>query len=776
MRTVIQQDFTYIYNGIKNSVAGDDANIAMFCDKRSHRMNPANDLPGDAPGVACPRSQTQTSTMGFPLSLPIRARLLLAAVATLFPGGPARAAAPAAHTVTVAADGSGDFPTVQRAIDAAPEGGTRLFVVQLRPGKYHEKLVIPKTKGPLQLRGNDAATTILTFDDHAASVDAEGKNKGTTGSASVSVQAEDFSAENVAFENAFGPGSQAVAISVSSKRGVFRRCRFLGWQDTVLLREGRQYFEDCYVEGSVDFIFGAATAFFERCELRCLAHGAITAASTPENAAHGFVFSRCRVTAAAGDWKAYLGRPWRPFANVIFLDTELPAAIAPAGWMSWQSAPEREKTARYAEHRSTGPGGGTAERVAWSRQLDDAEASGLTAARVLGWDPHGGLAAERVGALPTAAQEPWWKYLELSAEHRRNEQAAMAAELTAASLQQPVIPPAAPDFKLDPRLAADWFASEPARKLADSVISFQTPSGGWSKHISFERGPRPPGTNWSSDKQPWHYVGTFDNHATTEEMILLARVYQATKREPCRGAFLKGLDYLFDAQFPNGGWPQGYPLEGGYQDEITFNDDAMIHVMELLRDIAAGKPEYLFVDAARRTKAQEAMSRGVDCILRSQFVQNGKKTVWCAQHDPLTLAPAAARLKEPASLSGGESVGVVKFLMDLPRPGTEVVQAVESALAWFEQTKITGVRIVNQHGNRSYVADPTSQQPCWARFSDLATNRPIFAGGQDGVVYASFEALAQHNATSYDYLTSRPQELVEKWQPKWRGERGRPAP
>jgi pectinesterase len=285
----------------------------------------------------------------------------------------------------VAADGSGNFKTVQEAVNAAPADKTRPFLIHIKPGTYKEKLTVPKEKGPITFLGEDAATTILTFDDHARTLGADGKEIGTSRSASILVQADDFAAENITFANSAGPVAQAVAMNVWSDRGVFRRCRFLGWQDTLLVNRNRQYFEDCYIEGHVDFIFGASAAWFERCRIHCRGSGYITAASTPQEQPFGYVFSHCRITAEPGI-QVYLGRPWRPYASVTFLHTEMPAEIRPEGWENWRN-PENEKTARYAEYRSAGPGASPEARAPWSRQLTEAEAKAITREKALGgWE------------------------------------------------------------------------------------------------------------------------------------------------------------------------------------------------------------------------------------------------------------------------------------------------------------------------------------------------------------------------------------------------------
>ncbi|BCM93296.1 pectinesterase A [Abditibacteriota bacterium] len=297
-----------------------------------------------------------------------------------------------AWAITVAADGSGDYKTIQGALDAAPTDKNQRFVIHIKPGTYHEKLIVSLDKGPITFQGDDTTTTILTYGDHAKTLGADGKELGTSKSASILIQAPDFRAENITFENSAGPVGQAVAVNVWSDRAVFRKCRFIGWQDTLLVNRNRQYFEDCFISGHVDFIFGASTAWFERCELSCRQSGYITAASTPQDRPYGFVFSNCRITSpelAEGSPKvaSFLGRPWRPYGSVTFFNTQMSAVVRPEGWNNW-SNPDNEKTARYAEYNSTGAGANPEKRVAWSKQLTEAEANLITPETVFGdWKP-----------------------------------------------------------------------------------------------------------------------------------------------------------------------------------------------------------------------------------------------------------------------------------------------------------------------------------------------------------------------------------------------------
>jgi PelA/Pel-15E family pectate lyase len=226
------------------------------------------------------------------------------------------------------------------------------------------------------------------------------------------------------------------------------------------------------------------------------------------------------------------------------------------------------------------------------------------------------------------------------------------------------------------------------------------------------------------------------------------------------------LDYLFKAQYPNGGWPQFYPDLSGYYKHITFNDDAMIGVMKLLRDVAAGKPNYVFVDEARRANAARAVEKGIECILKTQVIVNGKRTVWCAQHDEVTLAPAPARKFEVTSLSGGESVGIVRFLMSIKNPSPAVVEAVEAAVAWFEQTQLRGIKWIDNGSDRVVVKDSTAG-PIWARFYEMGTNRPVFVG-RDGVVKYDVAQIEHERRTGYNWYVDEPAKLLQKDYPAWR--------
>jgi pectinesterase len=289
--------------------------------------------------------------------------------------------------IVVAADGSGDFTSVQEAVNSIRAYMSDTTYMFIRNGIYREKVVIPSWVTNLFMKGESQENTIITWNDHANI-----RNMGTFRTYTIWVQGAGFTAENITFENNAEQLGQAVAVHVDGDRAVFRRCRLLGNQDTLLTanQESRQYYEECYIEGTTDFIFGPATAWFERCHIHSKKNSYITAASTVEGHQYGYIFSHCRLTAANSITKVYLGRPWRPFAATVFLNCEMGSQIMPEGWHNWDK-PSNEQTARYAEYHNTGPGANPAARVRWSRQLSRKEAKVYTVGNVFarhdGWNP-----------------------------------------------------------------------------------------------------------------------------------------------------------------------------------------------------------------------------------------------------------------------------------------------------------------------------------------------------------------------------------------------------
>lgn len=381
------------------------------------------------------------------------------------------------------------------------------------------------------------------------------------------------------------------------------------------------------------------------------------------------------------------------------------------------------------------------------------------------------LTDELLAQLPESQRAEWNTYMAKSRAAATNERRILAEECQKAGVEKSAPAPGnRKEFEFDSDTPAEWFGSAENQKLAEVVVSYQTPTGGWSKAVDYTKGARQPGTHWTAQKgDAWHYCGTFDNRTTTEQLKFLAGVFTATKREDVHVALMKGLDYVFAAQYPNGGWPQNYPVERGYHEAITLNDDAMMHVLELLLAIKKGEKLFSFADDALKQRAQAAFDKGISCIAAMQVKIDGVPTVWCAQHHPLTLAPVKARAKEPPSLSGGESANLVKFLMRNGPTTPEVVSMIESAMKWFEGHRLTGLRKTKTaDGKTDYIDDPASTEVIWARFYDLETGKPIFAGAEDGIVYPTFHEMAAKNKVAYDFFSTRPKEVLEKEAARWR--------
>ncbi len=291
-----------------------------------------------------------------------------------------------AQRITVAQDGSGDYKTLQAALDAIKPGNDKPVTVFIKKGEYREVVIVDARKNFVTLVGEDKGKTILKFDNHAGTRLPNGDTLNTWTCASFFVYGNDFHAENLTFENKAGfTAGQAVALRVEGNRASFKNCNIQGFQDVLFLSGSgvKHYFENCYIEGTTDFIFGAATAVFKGCHIHSKKNSHVTAASTNSIIPYGFVFFDCTLTADSNVNKVSLGRPWSPAASVTYINCNLGQHIIPEGWNNWKN-PANEATARYAEYKSTGPGANPATRVAWSKQLSDEEVKRYTLTTILG--------------------------------------------------------------------------------------------------------------------------------------------------------------------------------------------------------------------------------------------------------------------------------------------------------------------------------------------------------------------------------------------------------
>ncbi len=358
-------------------------------------------------------------------------------------------------------------------------------------------------------------------------------------------------------------------------------------------------------------------------------------------------------------------------------------------------------------------------------------------------------------------------------------------------------------------LPGDWYSSAEAVRIAENVVAFQRPCGGWSKRTGFllgtytpeelERALKPERTrarihDGVGCKEHSHSSSTFDNNATTTEIRYLARVFAATGDGRFREACLRGIDYVLEAQYDNGGWPQNYPNTAQYGGHITFNDDAMIGVMRVLEKVAIGDPRFDFIDADRRERARAAFEKGIDCIVKCQIEVGGRLTGWCQQHDATTLEPRQGRIYELPSISGFESISIVRFLIGLEEPSPEVIAAVEGAVAWFKEVKLVRIRLEDRadpaldrpfavrirenpekppfdytfqgRGFDRVVIKDAAADPIWARFYEIGSNRPIFADAE-GIARYRLADISYERRVRYSWYSDLPARVLSTY-PNWK--------
>ncbi len=391
------------------------------------------------------------------------------------------------------------------------------------------------------------------------------------------------------------------------------------------------------------------------------------------------------------------------------------------------------------------------------------------------------LTRERISTLPKKAQKAWLEYLERSEKQKAIDKQTLANEQKAAGNTSPKHASGGRGmYVLRADHPADWWTSDEAIKGARNIVTYQVADGGWSKNIDMVTRPRAPGDLYDANNENrfpdsadfdkpvdpnWHYIATLDNDSTWMQIRFLAHVTTAllaahrdADATPFRASVNLGIEYLLDSQYPNGGWPQVWPLEGGYHDAITINDDAMTHAVEILHDVATGAADYLFVPNALKRRAAPAANRGIDCLLKLQIVENGVKTVWAQQYDALTLEPTSARNYEMAALTSDESFPIVEFLMSLPDPTPAEVAAVHAARAWFTKVEIFGYRF----GSGDFFADRKSPGgrkmeavagagPIWARYYQIGTDKPIF-GDRDKTIHDDVDDLSLERRNGYSWF------------------------
>jgi PelA/Pel-15E family pectate lyase len=312
------------------------------------------------------------------------------------------------------------------------------------------------------------------------------------------------------------------------------------------------------------------------------------------------------------------------------------------------------------------------------------------------------------------------------------------------------------------------------KQIADNILLYQRDNGGWPKNYDMQAILTKEQKAKVLKAKSVPYT-TFDNYTTYSHIKYLAKAYQITKTKKYKDAALRGIDFVFSAQYPNGGWPQAFPLEKKYSRCITFNDDAMTGVMKMLKDIIDDKPYYSFVDKERRQKVKAAFDKGLDCILKCQINENGKLTGWCQQHDPNSLLPAKARAYELPSICNREGTMIVLFLMSIDNPSKEVINSVQAAIKWLDDSKIVGIRVEEFNTppfqtplrvlkTDKRVIEDKNAPPIWARFYELGTHRPLFSNRQSQQLYSMAQVDRERRA--YGWYTYDPQEVLDAY-PAW---------
>lgn len=370
------------------------------------------------------------------------------------------------------------------------------------------------------------------------------------------------------------------------------------------------------------------------------------------------------------------------------------------------------------------------------------------------------IAQEPASITKTAAatSSTWQSYYQRSKTTKAKDTEIFTAELQRLGAKKAILPPKTKEFGFDPNPKDEWFSSPEGKAIMEAILSFQTPSGGWSKRTDMSQ-PRKLGMAYGVEKD---YIPTFDNDATITQLTLLARGIQLTQNPRYKTAFVKGLNLVLEAQYPNGGWPQNYPLVGSYHDFITYNDALIGNILTLLQELSTDAYGSELLDSQQRHAVNTSLARGLGSVLATQYVQKGKKTIWGAQHHPVSLQPVKARAYEMASLATEESRSIVTLLMQIESPSPEIQQSIHDAISWFKATSLQDTTWVR---GTSKLLTQKGAPDLWGRFYDLTNNRPVF-GDRDGSVTYDISKISQERLEGYAWFTTGPNKLIKEYE-KW---------
>ena len=651
----------------------------------------------------------------------------------------------AQNELVVAQDGSGGFKTIQDAINSLPEDAKAPRVILIKKGIYHEKLFIEKNF--ITLKGESAQATIISIS--LARDEWRCSNTDDYGTASINLKGSDITLENLSFVNSYGfdnnsdrsiacksdstgtklvrqNGHQMALRSFATTRLIVKNCIFRAFGgDTVSpwnADDGMFYFKDCVMEGGVDFYCPRGWAYAEGCTFICHSKEAAIWHDGSKHESSRTVLVNCSFT---GDDGFKLGRYHRD-AQFYLVNCRFPANMADADIYQREANPPnviqwgkrvyyyncKKEGGDYAWYKNNLPDGfGINEfNIPWVYDYK--------------WNPASGEMSKDAGIV--------------------NETASANAAIDS---------------------------------VAENMLLYQRSNGGWPKHFQGDRNVdyrRILTDDEKKELRSGYEAGidaTIDNNATTREIRYLAKAYKHTKDKRYIDAVQKGIGYLLKAQYANGGWPQFYPDFSSYRSQITYNDNAMVNVLNVLYDVAYNMNDMEVVDASYHNKCQEAVQRGVQCILKTQLKQKGILTAWCAQYNAKTLEPEMARKFELASLSGYESVGIVRFLMRQENPSPAIIAAVKAAKEWFEKVKITGYKVVDikapgEKSGRDRVIQPEPGAVLWARFYDLDTNEPFFSG-RDSQPKKTLAEIENERRVGYAWYGNWPEKLITDEYPAW---------
>ncbi len=681
-----------------------------------------------------------------------------------------------AQQVTVAADGSGNFRTIQAALNSLPNEAATMRTVYIKNGTYQEKVRLDGKRN-VRLKGQSEKGVILTYAQSrdAWRCDPVG-GADDWGVATLNMRnSPDATLENLTVINSYGyehrgepdllldcptaPGGKravsatghqmALRTMPGTTRLTVKHCTFRSLNgDTVSpwdVDAGLYYFQNCTMEGGVDFYCPRGWAYAENCRFIC--HNP-NAAIWHDGSGSEDAKTVLRNCTFEGDDQFKLGRFHRE-AQFYLINCRFAANMADADIYWAESGPGPRLWGRRVYYQNCHRVG--APDFAWM-QNNLASAKGAPKARQVKadwtfggrWYPKSGRAAT-VPLTPVVAGPDRYS--------------ALPGQAVASTAATPSPAAAAPGID----------------SVAERMLVYQREVGGWPKMVDNVKvkydHPMSVAEIAATRDDAGRNDATIDNNATTREIRYLVQAYASTRNPAYRAGAEKGIRYLLQMQYANGGFPQYYPDLSSYRHQITYNDDAMIQALQVLRDVSRRSKGFATVSAELVAPAAAAVAKGLDCILKTQYVQHGTLTAWCAQYDEKTLQPAKARAFELASLSGMESVDILRFLMDTENPSPAIIKSVEAAMTWLDKVKLTGYAIRDQPDSRlakgyDRVIVPEAGSVIWARFYDLQTNRPMYVG-RDSQPHAALADIEYERRTGYAYAGVWPQKLLAQEYPRW---------